>query len=301
MSAATRCWRASAEYEHRRGLAWLDLSAGRFSVMEVDGPEALDAELERLRPAELLAPEGGPSPLPDTAQRTMRLRPAWQFDSAAAARALSEQFQTRDLAGFGCADKPLAVAAAGALLAYVRDTQKAALPHLRSLSTEERDGALIMDPATRRNLELDESLSGKPALTLAGVFDCSVTAMGGRMLRRWLHRPLRDRQTLRERYQAVATFLEDSRYESVRAGLRAIGDLERILARIALRSARPRDLTQLRAALGALPTLHQSLHAVQAPTRSPLLSRLIAALGDHHAEHTLLQRARGRFAPALPT
>ena len=277
--------------QHRRGLAWLDLSAGRFSVMEVDGPEALDAELERLRPAELLAPEGGPSPLPDTAQRTMRLRPAWQFDSAAAARALSEQFQTRDLAGFGCADKPLAVAAAGALLAYVRDTQKAALPHLRSLSTEERDGALIMDPATRRNLELDESLSGKPALTLAGVFDCSVTAMGGRMLRRWLHRPLRDRQTLRERYRAVATFLEDSRYESVRAGLRAIGDLERILARIALRSARPRDLTQLRAALGALPTLHQSLHAVQAPTRSPLLSRLISALGDHHAEHTLLQRA----------
>ena len=276
--------------QHRFGLAWLDLSAGRFSVMEVDGSEALDAELERLRPAELLAPEG-PSPLPGTAQRAVRLRPAWHFESAAAARALSDQFQTRDLAGFGCADKPLAVAAAGALLAYVRETQKAALPHLRSLSTEERDGALIMDPATRRNLELDESLSGKPALTLAGVFDCTATAMGGRMLRRWLHRPLRDRQTLRERYQAVATLLEDSLYESVRAGLRVIGDIERILARIALRSARPRDLTQLRAALGSLPGLRQALHAVHGPTRSPLLARLIAALGDHHAEHTLLERA----------
>jgi DNA mismatch repair protein MutS len=277
--------------QHRCGLAWLDLSAGRFSVMEVDGPEALDAELERLRPAELLAPEGGPPPLPSAAQRALRLRPDWHFDTAAAARALSEQFRTRDLAGFGCADKPLAVAAAGALLAYVRETQRAALPHLRSLSTEERDGALIMDPATRRNLELDESLSGKPALTLTGVFDCTATAMGGRMLRRWLHRPLRDRLTLRERYQAVATLLEDSGYESVGAGLREMGDLERILARIALRSARPRDLTHLRAALGSLPALHQTLNAVQAPTRSPLLSRLVAALGHHHLEHALLERA----------
>ena len=183
------------------------------------------------------------------------------------------------------------MAAAGALLAYVRETQRAALPHLRSLTTEERDGALIMDPATRRNLELDESLAGMPELTLAGVFDRTVTAMGGRMLRRWLHRPLRDRRTLRERYQAVATLLEASRYTTVAECLRSIGDLERILARIALRSARPRDLAQLRAALGALPALRQSLHGVQAQTPSPLLARLFEALGDHHAEHALLMRA----------
>ncbi len=119
-----------------------------------------------------------------------------------------------------------------------------------------------MDPATRRNLELDESLAGKPELTLAGVFDRTATAMGGRMLRRWLHRPLRDRDTLRARYHAVATLIEGARatYRS-RSSLRDIGDLERILARIALRSARPRDLTQLRAALGALPALHESLRA----------------------------------------
>ena len=179
----------------RYGLAWLDLSAGRFSVMEVEGVEALETEIERLRPAELLAAEGAPPLGGDrTVERPWRLRPPWHFDSDAAARALSEQFHTRDLAGFGCADKPLAVAAAGALLAYVRETQRAALPHLRSLTTEERDSALIMDPATRRNLELDESLAGMPELTLAGVFDRTVTAMGGRMLRRWLHRPLRDRQ-----------------------------------------------------------------------------------------------------------
>ena len=173
----------------RFGLAWLDLSAGRFSVMEVAGWDALSSEIERLRPAELLAPDGFP-PLGCSTHLPLRLRPAWHFEPDAAARALRDQFQTLDLAGFGCADKPLAVAAAGALLAYARETQKAALPHLRSLRTEEHDGALLMDPATRRNLELDEGLTGKSELTLAGVFDRTATAMGARMLRRWLHRPL---------------------------------------------------------------------------------------------------------------
>ena len=223
----------------RYGLAWLDLSAGRFSVMELPDGEALEAELERLRPAELLAPDGGQPPAKGQAsERSWRLRSPWHFDAESATRALSEQFHTRDLAGFGCADKPLAVAAAGALLLYVRETQKAALPHLLSLTTEEHDGALIMDPPTRRNLELDESLAGKPELTLAGVFDRTVTAMGGRMLRRWLHRPLRDRATLRTRYQAVAALIEGSRYAAARG----------ILARY----RRPRaDLGSDCAALGA--------------------------------------------------
>ena len=278
--------------KNRYGLAWMDLSAGRFSVMEVEGVAALETEIERLRPAELLTAEGAPPPGgARTAERPWRHRPPWHFDGDAAARALCEQFHTRDLAGFGCADKPLAVAAAGALLAYVRETQRAALPHLRSLTTEESDGALIMDPATRRNLELDESLAGMPELTLAGVFDRTATAMGARMLRRWLHRPLRDRRTLRERYQAVGTLLEAAHYTSVAECLRTVGDLERILARVALRSARPRDLAQLRATLGALPALEQSLRNLQAQTPSPLLARLFAALGDHRPEQALLTRA----------
>ncbi len=276
----------------RFGLAWLDLSAGRFAVMEVDDVQALDAEIERLRPAELLAPDGAlPAGSPHSAGRIWRPRPPWHFELDSASRALTEQFHTRDLAGFGCADKPLAIAAAGALLNYVRETQKAALPHLRSLSCEEHDGALIMDPATRRNLELDESLAGKPELTLAGVFDRTATAMGGRMLRRWLHRPVRDRTVLRARYQAVASLIEDSRHSGLAESLRKVGDLERILARIALRSARPRDLAHLRAAFGALPALHESLRGVSANTPSPLLEQLLAGLGDHHAEHALLLRA----------
>jgi DNA mismatch repair protein MutS len=167
------------------------------------------------------------------------------------------------------------------LLAYVRETQKSALPHLLSITTEERDAALIMDPATRRNLELDESLAGKPEMTLAGVFDRTATAMGARMLRRWMHRPLRDRDMLRARYHAVATLIEAAQHVAVGESLKAIGDLERILARIALRSARPRDLTQLRAALAALPLLRQSVGAMQ----SPLLQRLIAKLDDRVDDH----------------
>src|SRR6202522_2431046 len=259
----------------RFGLAWLDLSAGRFSVMELAGIPALEAEIERLRPAELLAPDGAQPPLSSGPRdQPWRLRAPWHFDTESATRALTEQFGTRDLAGFGCAGKPLAIAAAGALLSYVRETQKAALPHLRALSTEEHDGALIMDPATRRNLELDESLAGKPELTLAGIFDRTATAMGGRMLRRWLHRPLRDRDTLRARYHAVATLIEASRHTEIAQSLRPVGDLERILARVALRSARPRDLAHLRAALGALPSLRHSLTGLQGGAPSPLLRRL---------------------------
>src|SRR6202795_2727671 len=275
----------------RYGLAWLDLSAGRFSVMELSGLSALEAEIERLRPAEILAPDGAQPALAAGQDRPWRLRAPWHFDTESSSRALAEQFHTRDLAGFGCADKPLAIGAAGALLAYVRETQKAALPHLLSITTEERDAALIMDPATRRNLELDESLAGRPELTLAGVFDHTATAMGARLLRRWLHRPLRDRDTLRARYQAIATLMDSAQHTAVAEPLKAIGDLERIVARIALRSARPPDLTQLRAALAVLPQLQQLLGA--AP--SPLLQELIAELAHHHdnhkADHALLAQA----------
>jgi DNA mismatch repair protein MutS len=278
----------------RYGLAWLDLSAGRFSVMELSGLAALDAEIERLRPAEILAPDGAQPALAGGSgnqERPWRLRAPWHFDTESSSRALAEQFQTRDLAGFGCADKPLAIAAAGALLAYVRETQKAALPHLLSITTEERDAALIMDPATRRNLELDESLAGRPELTLAGVFDHTATAMGARLLRRWLHRPLRDHDALRLRYHAVATLIDGARHVALSELLRSIGDLERILARVALRSARPRDLTQLRAALGALPSVHRSLGTMLESAPSPLLQQLLGELSDHRDEHAVLERA----------
>jgi DNA mismatch repair protein MutS len=215
----------------RFGLAWLDLSAGRFSVTELADRAALEAELERLRPAELLAPEGN---APPAVARGWRVRPPWQFDEMAAERALSEQFACHDLAGFGCEGLPLAIGAAGALLAYVQETQKSALPHLRSLNVEQYTDALVMDPATRRNLELDESLTGNDALTLAGVFDATSTAMCARQLRRWLHRPLRNQAQLRARYDGVDELIAAAQHVQLAVELRAIGDLERVLARVEL-------------------------------------------------------------------
>ena len=267
----------------RFGIGWLDLSAGRYSVLEGEGPEALAAELERLRPAELLLPEG--VAIASTA-RTVE-RPPWQFEQDSARRALNSQFGTASLAGFGCEDLTLALGAAGALLQYVRDTQKGALPHLTALVRESRDDALAMDAATRRNLELDSSLSGRDEHTLAGVIDRTATAMGARELRRWIRRPLRDQANLRLRYQAVATLIDSGAFAPLHQDLRGVGDVERVLARVALRSARPRDLAMLREALAALPQIHRRLAGLD----SPLLAAAAADLTARPALHELLERA----------
>src|SRR5579863_569651 len=259
----------------RFGLAWLDLAGGRFTVQQGEGRAALAAELERLKPAELLLPEGGGGAPLGRTSTALRTRPPWHFELASASRTLTEQLGTLDLRGFGAAELPLAIRAAGALLQYVRETQKAALPHIRALRVEQRGEALLLDAASRRNLELDVSLSGREDATLLAVIDSCATSMGSRQLRRWLNRPLTAQQLLRERYQALAELL---------AG---VGDVERILARVALRSARPRDLTALRAALRQLPALRAAL----APLDSPLLQRLRGRSGEHRESLTLLAAA----------
>ena len=277
------------------GLAWLDLSAGRFSVMEAQGREDLAAELERLRPAELLLPEDlDPRPL-RLDRPGVRSRPPWHFDAESAVRQLTAQFKVRDLAGFGCEGMTQAIRAAGALLSYVRDTQRSALPHLTGLTTEVRDDALQLDPATRRNLELDESLSGRPEATLAGVLDRTATAMGGRELRRWMHRPLRERTTLERRYHAIETLIDCSRREALRGLLKQVGDIERILARVALKTARPRDLAALRAGLAVLPDLRGALAGLD----TPLLEDARVGLALRADLHGLLERAVVASPPQL--
>jgi DNA mismatch repair protein MutS len=245
----------------RFGIAWLDLAGGRYSVLEGDGGEALAGELERLRPAEVLVPEGAKL----TVMARLVERPPWHFEQAAARRALAEQFGTQDLAGFGCEDLTVALGAAGSLLQYVRDTQKAALPHLTRLSRETRDEALAMDAVTRRNLEIDASIAGHDEHTLAGLLDRTTTAMGARELRRWLGRPLRNTNTLRARYEAIAALIETGLYERLQTTLRAVGDIERVLARVALRTARPRDLAMLRDTLDLLPALRKLLADFETP------------------------------------
>ena len=268
----------------RFGLAWLELSSGRFSVLEAEGSEALTSEIERLRPAELLMPEQAQ---PAGVTTFVRERPPWHFDLQTATRSLCEQFQTRDLTGFGCADRPLAVAAAGCLLQYVRDTQKAALPHLRGLRTEERGEAVLLDAATRRNLELSTSLADRPDCTVAAVLDRTATAMGGRELRRWLHRPLRDRHPVELRLQAIGALIDKGLHGALHDVLAHVGDVERGLARVALKTARPRDLAQLREALARLPDLQRLLAGID----SPALIDLAARAGTYPDIHALLARA----------
>ncbi|WP_324778491.1 DNA mismatch repair protein MutS [Thiobacillus sedimenti] len=264
------------------GLAWINLAAGRFQVSEI-APAALTALLSRVRPAEILAPDDFALDAPCAVRR---LAP-WQFDSASAQARLAQQFGSRDLAGFGVADLPLAIAAAGALLDYIQATQRTALPHIQSIRAE-RDGEFVqLDAATRRNLELTETLRGEPAPTLQSVLDTTATGMGTRLLRHWLHHPLRDRDILSGRRDAIGVLADtpDSAAAISRA-LRGCADVERIGGRIALRNARPRDLSGLRDTLALLPELAAVLPDDRARLRA--LRDALAARPDLHA---LLARA----------
>lgn len=244
-------------HQQRFGYATLDVGSGRFLLSEVDNEDDLRAELQRTRPAELLYPEDFALPL--LAERKgSRRRPQWEFDLDTARRTLCQQFGTQDLRGFGVEAATLGLAAAGCLLQYLKDTQRTALPHIRSIALEAQNDAVVLDAATRRNLELTHSLSGSQDNTLFAVLDGCATAMGSRLLARWLHRPLRDSSTLNLRLDAI-TQLRNGMSEELSATLKQIGDLERVMARIALRSARPRDLLRLRQALACLPAINTQL------------------------------------------
>jgi len=241
------------------GIASLDIGSGRFLVLEVAGEDALLGELQRLTPAELLVSESlAESGLVDNF-KGLRRQPPWDFDLDTARTSLCEQFSTRDLSGFGCEHLSLALMAAGCLLNYAKETQRTAMPHVRGIHHENRDESVILDAATRRNLEIDTNPSGGQEHTLLAVMDNTATAMGGRLLQRWLNRPLRQLETLQARQQAILELQADYLYENSATVLKNIGDIERILARVALRSARPRDLARLRDSLAILPELHTTL------------------------------------------
>ncbi|WP_429213249.1 DNA mismatch repair protein MutS [Metapseudomonas resinovorans] len=247
------------------GVAVLDITSGRFSVQEIKGWENLLAELERLNPAELLIPDDWPQGLPAEKRRGVRRRAPWDFDRDSAKKSLCQQFGVQDLKGFGCETLTLAIGSAGCLLAYAKETQRTALPHLRSLRHERIDDTVILDAASRRNLELDVNLSGGRDNTLQSVIDRCQTAMGSRLLSRWLNRPLRDRGVLEARQDAIDCLLDRYRFENLQPQLKEIGDVERILARIGLRNARPRDLARMRDALAALPQLQGAMTELEAP------------------------------------
>ena len=276
------------------GIAVLDMSSGRFQVLEVTGHAAFIGELQRMRPAELLMSD---DLIIDDMPKLPGLRrlPPWDFDIDTASRGLCQHFGVQDLAGFGCDTLSQGIGAAGCLLQYVKDTQRSALPHIRQLKHESRDDAVAMDAATRRNLELDLNLGGGTENTLASVFDRCQTAMGSRLLRRWLHRPLRNQGILNARQSGVIGLIENYQFEPIRDTLKQIGDLERILSRVALRSARPRDLSRLQRSLATLPLLQSQL----TPFDIPYLLSLRSEISEFPALDDLLARAVAENPPMV--
>ncbi|WP_312585799.1 DNA mismatch repair protein MutS [Atlantibacter sp.] len=275
------------------GYATLDISSGRFRLSEPQDRETMAAELQRTNPAELLYAEDFAEMSLIEGRRGLRRRPLWEFEIDTARQQLNMQFGTRDLTGFGVENAPRGLCAAGCLLQYVKDTQRTTLPHIRSITMERQQDGIIMDAATRRNLEITLNLSGGVENTLASVLDGTVTPMGSRMLKRWLHMPVRNQDTLRARQQTIAALMDQT--SELQPVLRQVGDLERILARLALRTARPRDLARMRHAFQQLPALNEQL----AEINSDYVQTLRKNMGDFSELCALLERAIIDAPPVL--
>ena len=241
------------------GLAYLDMTSGRFVITEPQTSEQLQAELQRLSPAELLYSETLSTLEYVKQYKGLRRRPEWEFDVETSLALLNKQFGTKELTGFGVSDKLLGLSAAGCLFQYVKDTQRTALPHIRAIVCESASLGVVLDAATRRNLELTQNLQGGFENTLASILDKSSTPMGSRLLKRWLHFPLRDLTILTNRQNAIEQIIATDLHLDVQPILKGLGDIERIVSRIALGSARPRDFARLRNTLQALPELQSTL------------------------------------------
>lgn len=257
------------------GYATIDISSGRFQLSQAQDPESLLTELQRTQPAELLYPEDFPYQALLSQQTGLRKRPVWEFELETATDQLCRQFKVQSLTAFEVDDLPQGIAAAGCILQYIKDTQRTALPHIRSIHPVSQSDAIQLDAATRRNLELTQSLNGETKTCLAAVLDQTATAMGSRLLKRWLHQPLRNHATLRNRQQVIQEIIDQGYTELLQPLLRQVGDVERILARVALRSARPRDFARLRQSLQQLPELQAQLASPQTEYLQQLMQALL--------------------------
>ena len=277
------------------GLATLDMTSGRFQLCEPHSKEALQAELQRINPVELLYCEDFVEMAIIEHYKGLRRRPIWEFELSTAISELNRQFGTKDLRAFGVEKSPLGLAAAGCLLQYAKETQRASLPHIQSISVIQNNDNIQLDAATRRNLELTQNLAGGTENTLASVLDKCVTPMGSRLLKRWIHQPIRQTDILLKRQKTIGEIIEQDLYHELQPYLQQVGDMERILARVALRSARPRDLTRLRTALEQIEPIKSLIHT----KTSSNLTTLSAQIGDFSAQIELLQKAIIETPPLL--
>ena len=282
------------EQKGRYGLAVAELSSGRFTISELASLADIEAELARLQAAEILIDESQVEALNEFSA-TSHSVPPWHFDLEGAIRRLCEHFKTQDLKGFGCEDMSLAITAAGCLLNYAQQTHRTALPHLRSLTIEQTTDSIQLDLATRRNLELETNLSGGRDNTLLSILDKTTTAMGARLLRRWLLRPLRQYAVLKQRQQAIQQLMDLQLVEPIQTELKQLGDIERVLARISLKTARPRDFMHVRNTLESLPAMHGLLGDIEASR----LKQLDRELGQFPELLSLLKAALIDQPPVL--
>lgn len=287
---------AVAQHKNNFGFACLDLGSGRFYIKELSDETSLEAELEKASPAELLYSDNVSTPTVLNCKTGLRRRPEWEFDSETAVNQLTKQFDTKDLAGFGIqeSEQTLSIGAAGAILQYVKDTQKTALPHINQIKTGGNEDTLQMDAATLKNLELVQNLSGGQENTLLSVLDKTKTGMGSRLLRRWIVEPTLDKAELQYRHKLVSDLMLSDNDE-LQAFIKNIGDLERILSRLALRTARPRDFSRLRNALAELPQLKSALTDIG----SSEALELMASIGDFSELHAHLSDAVVDLPPIL--
>lgn len=288
-------WKARANRSERCGLAWMNLANGEFRVSECT-PDMLDTELHRIAPAELVCAES--ACLQGGNGFAVSAIPDWHFESDGARDVLQRHFQVDSLAGFGLLDHPTGVCAAGALLRYVSQTQSQSLSHVQNIRLDQAGEYVVLDPVTRKNLEITETISGEDSPTLFSILDHCATPMGSRLLRRWLHHPLRDNTPALERQRIVASFLAaasagasleaEAPLDSMRRMLNRYPDLERIATRIALRSVRPRELASLREALALLPMVARHLEQY---FEAPELSQYIQCIDISPDVAALLQAA----------
>ncbi|VEB27184.1 DNA mismatch repair protein MutS [Actinobacillus lignieresii] len=286
----------AAIYEEKGvfAIATLDMTSGRFLITELPNKEALAAELQRLQPAEILYAEDFSAAEILNNYKGLRRCPVWEFELVTAINLLNRQFGTQSLAGFGVEKAVVALCAAGCVLHYAQETQRTALPHINSIHLAQNSDTILLDAATRRNLELTQNLAGGTENTLAAVLDKCVTPMGSRLLKRWIHQPIRDLEKLKKRQDIIDTLQKEQCIEPLQPLLQNVGDMERILARVALRSARPRDLTRLRTALAQLPDIAKNAKHLTAS-----LDTLVAQIGDFRELHALLERAIIETPPQL--
>ena len=268
------------------GLARLNLASGTFILSEI-ALGLLGQEIERIAPSEILLPDDFQHAAIRSSKVAKKRLSPWQFDYDSAFNTLTKQLNTRDLNGFGCAELKPAICAAGAMLDYVQHTQRTTLPHINAVSVESTSAYVQLDAATRRNLEIDITLRGEAAPTLYSLLNTTQTAMGARLLRHWLHHPLQDRNLVLKRHEAIAELIDSNGFQTLARTLKAVGDIERITARVALKTARPRDLSSLAASLQQLPLLQSDLAIMQ----TSLLQTLGANLTAPSAVVTLLTTA----------